>query len=114
VRLGRTDAFRQEGGPAMAAGGFCPECRTPRLGTYRYCASCGFDYVTIGGAVSPGVEPARPGAITPALLAGISWIVSAALMGYLALLQLGYANIAGADLRSLAVFPRDVVDSVDG
>jgi hypothetical protein len=88
----------------MAAGGFCPQCRTPRVGTYRYCASCGFDYGAIGPAGPQRAERTDAGAVTPALLAGIAWILSAVLMGYLALLQLGYANIAGTDLRSLALW----------
>ena len=40
---------------------------------------------------------------TPALLAGAAWIASAAFMGYLALLQLGYANVS-PELGSLALW----------
>ncbi|MFZ5855109.1 MAG: hypothetical protein ACOYXS_11570 [Chloroflexota bacterium] len=64
--------------------------------------------------VQPAEPPAQPtlavpsalgqqAANTPALLAGAAWIASAAFMGYLALLQLGYANVS-PELGSLALW----------
>jgi hypothetical protein len=49
------------------------------------------------------LAPARQATNTPALLAGLAWIASAALTGYFALLQLGYANLV-PELGSLAVW----------
>ncbi len=41
--------------------GFCPQCGTPRQGTLRYCANCGFDF---WAAVQPGA-PSSPGQQQP-------------------------------------------------
>ena len=30
---------------------FCPKCGTPRVGAFRYCRSCQFDFEEIGGEV---------------------------------------------------------------
>lgn len=67
---------------------------------------------TTGG--QPAEPPAQPTLAAPtalgrqaantlALLAGTAWIASAAFMGYLALLQLGYANLM-PELGSLALW----------
>ena len=70
---------------------FCPSCGTPRSGTLRFCAGCGAD---LDEGPTPAATPAladRAGS-NVARYAGIAWILSAALIGYLALIQLGYVG----------------------
>ena len=44
----------------------CPTCGTPRMGSFRFCRSCGFDY-----DASVSVPPAAmPGVLAPAPVAG--------------------------------------------
>ena len=48
------------------AGAFCPRCGAQRTGSYRFCASCAFDFEDPQLAVAPGpaaqapAEPATP------------------------------------------------------
>src|SRR3972149_5054674 len=47
----------------MAGSDFCPQCGTARLGAFRYCPSCGFDFdtATAGqGAPAPPQPPRQP------------------------------------------------------
>ena len=46
---------------------FCPRCGTPRVGAFRFCRSCQFDFDDIAhGAGVPGTAPASPTLQTPA------------------------------------------------
>ena len=38
----------------------CPTCGTPRIGSFRYCRSCGLDYDTLTGSESTSGSPASP------------------------------------------------------
>ena len=40
----------------------CPSCGTPRMGSFRFCRSCGFDYEPMASNASPSADP------TPAVL----------------------------------------------
>lgn len=82
---------------------FCPQCGAKRLGNYRFCTTCKFDYDAMAGGQAPATHAApapapSPTAASPSgsspvvLLAGVSWIACAALTGYLAILQLSYAG----------------------
>lgn len=75
--------------------------RAKRLGNYRFCTSCKFDYDAMAGGqvplTTPPIAPAPPttpasSASPAALLAGVSWIACAALTGYLGFLQLSFAG----------------------
>jgi hypothetical protein len=54
--------------------GFCPNCREPRVGMFRYCRKCGFDYddnavvppTAPAGAQAP-VPPAAPTLLDPTI-----------------------------------------------
>jgi hypothetical protein len=48
--------------PAPAGAEICPNCGTPRTGTWRFCEDCGFDHTT--GKV-PTLDAAPPPATTP-------------------------------------------------
>jgi hypothetical protein len=96
---------------------FCPKCGTPRTGTFRFCRTCGLDFDALPAA--PTVVPQPPAApmtgtahiaapisvtspaATPTsgtdpatyrLLAMLAWLLSALFIGWLALVQLGYAG----------------------
>jgi hypothetical protein len=100
---------------------FCPRCGTPRLGAFRFCRSCQFDYDGLPAsqpvpsviapnpftpppapapaslpqpATGPSTVVAGPGDPSRTLrqIAGIAWLVCAALIAYLGLLQLGYVG----------------------
>jgi hypothetical protein len=104
------------------ADAFCPRCGTPRTGSFRFCRSCGLDLdaLAVAGAATPaaptglaaapqrapppGPLPAAsavPAAVPAAagtdpatyrLLTTIAWLASAMFIGWLGLVQLGYAN----------------------
>ncbi len=90
------------------AGEFCPRCGTARVGQFRYCRACQFDFDALPpSSVAPiaqsfseryrsaPVPPQAPattqaaGSNTVAQAAGIAWLLTAAATGYLALLQFG-------------------------
>ena len=96
------------------ASSFCPSCGTPRTGNFRFCRKCGLDFDALAPEprVAGPVVTAAPSAIAPpptalasqkdargqpasnqlAIAGGVAWIISAALIAYLALLQLGLAG----------------------
>lgn len=43
---------------------FCPQCATPRTGSFRYCRSCKFDYDTSAAPTTPA-WPSPPPPLTP-------------------------------------------------
>lgn len=76
---------------------FCPNCGSPRLPGARFCGSCGqaFDAAAVSPATTtgspqrapaPNPEPASASG-PPAVLAGVAWLITAALSGYLAYQQ---------------------------
>lgn len=94
---------------------FCPQCRSTRVGALRFCRGCGFDFDTApvptttlpdqSGAYqrhpladpAPLVVPATPAtSVTPTsnlpVMAGIAWLITAALTGYLAYQQWTYSQ----------------------
>ena len=102
----------------MFQGSFCPNCGHKRLGNFRFCTGCKFDF-DMGTmaptpaayvAPSPAVTPAPPAPTvvpsnTLALLAGLAWLGTAAVTAYLAFLQLDYGNTlraAGLDDQGLS------------
>ena len=100
------------------ASAFCPQCGHERLGALGFCANCGFDFARIQtappSARNDPVEPARePVAAASSstnqlpLIAGVAWLIGAAAIAYLALLQLQYSSLGFADSTdagSLALF----------
>ena len=89
------------------ADAFCPRCGTPRTGSFRFCRNCGLDLDTLSaaGAAPPAPTPnsvsAAPVAMAAAagtdpatyrLLTMIAWLASALFLGWLGLVQLGYAG----------------------
>lgn len=113
---------------------FCPRCGASRLGNFRFCRSCGLDFDSLGAQLSTAgtglnttgadttVQPARVPPWTAAESAagplaarshnpivvggGIAWIVAAVAIGYLALLQLGYAGttLDNGSFEALAIW----------
>jgi len=109
---------------------FCPHCGAKRPEWARFCASCGQAYDNAPAAaqepssvlpplappaasgwaqtpITPPPVPAAPGQATQVTtLAGLAWIVCAALTGYLAFIQLGYAGTVLDDgsLQSAALW----------
>lgn len=105
----------------MTALQYCPRCGTERLSGARHCAGCGLDYWAVAQTGSVETESSRPflpadppptapppttsstaqtegvGPSTIALVAGLTWIGSAAAIGYLAFLQLQYSSLGYAD-----------------
>jgi hypothetical protein len=94
---------------------FCPHCGAKRPEWAKFCGTCGQSYDAPPAAVTtgqgstksppptppPAPIPAPPGsapsdverpAVPTSVLAGVAWILGAALTGYLGLLQLGYAG----------------------
>jgi hypothetical protein len=95
----------------------CPRCGQPLLGGYRFCRACGLD---VGGSPMAAMPPAQVPAYSPitaplvgtpqptnvlAVIGGVAWIISAALTGYLALLQFGFVGtiLDGGSLQTLAI-----------
>lgn len=74
----------------MSSQPFCPNCGSPRLPGARFCSACGHA-LDADGAPPPSSGPTPPTATNAAgntaLLAGLSWLVAAALTGYLAYQQ---------------------------
>jgi hypothetical protein len=89
---------------------FCPSCGIRRLGGFRFCRSCGFDFdvsapqapgappfATKGPSAGPTAAPPLPAAPSPtpaagqrndlATFAGIAWLAAAAATAFLAFLQ---------------------------
>ena len=112
---------------------FCPHCGTKGREWARFCASCGQAYDSALAAphqpasvmppplappaatgwaqtpnpTTPPPAPTAPGQSTQVTtLAGIAWIICAALTGYLAFIQLGYAGtiVDDGSLPSLALW----------
>lgn len=76
----------------------CPQCGTARIGSFRFCRSCQFDFdalPAITRAPSSGAPAAAPAALpvavpapnTAAALAAVAWLATAAATGFLALHQ---------------------------
>jgi hypothetical protein len=92
--------------------GFCPRCGTARTVGARFCGSCGQDLeaATIAPSPTPSRAPSTLPGSAPATnvepIAGVAWIVSAALIGYLGLLQLGYVGtiLDTGGLQGLAIW----------
>lgn len=101
-------------------GTFCPNCGHKRLGNFRYCTACKFDFDT--ATALEAREPSQSFKSDPqpptqtrqdqtlATLAGIAWLIAAALIGYLGLQQLQVASVAGTyglsanDYRQAAIW----------
>jgi hypothetical protein len=92
---------------------FCPKCGTGRTGSFRFCRSCGLDFDTLSNVAASAPPPAQPGwsAIPAAttlaapsgapamadvgtyrLLTMLAWLGSALCLGWLALIQIGFAG----------------------
>lgn len=101
--------------------GYCPNCGLDRGGQFRFCTRCGFDFGTMTLPVTAAAGPATGASAhageTPAstagqreplpILVGVCWLVGAAAIGYLALLQLEYSALGladSADARNLAIW----------
>jgi hypothetical protein len=85
---------------------YCPSCGTRRPAGARFCGNCGRD---LEAASTSGIStPASPtsSAMSAHQLAGLAWIVSAALIGFLGLLQLGYVGsiIDNGSLQQSAIW----------
>lgn len=91
---------------------FCPRCGTARAIGARFCGSCGqdLDAATLGPATTLSPAPATLPTSAPTTnvepIAGVAWIVSAAMIGYLGLLQLGYVGtiLDTGDLQANAIW----------
>lgn len=109
----------------MTTIGYCPQCGTRRVGTMRFCTQCRFDFQSIRSSPagtltsltrsSPPSQPPAAAAPMPqtaavpveaehtepnqtvAVLAGIAWLIGAAAIGFLALLQLQYSSFGFPD-----------------
>jgi len=77
---------------------YCPSCGAERPSGARFCASCGRSFGPTTSDVTPptpAVAPAEPETDRTALtIAGVSWLIAAALTGYLALEQFQLVNVA--------------------
>jgi hypothetical protein len=106
-----------------AASGFCSRCGAARPTADRFCSKCGLDFwQAAAGQVQPaptdgGIAPAASPPIASApsqqannilrLIAGLAWLLAAALTGYLAFLQLQFSAATegrlGNEAMSLAI-----------
>jgi hypothetical protein len=75
---------------------FCPNCGTPRVEGARFCASCGLAFDQMAPAAAPILASGGAGSITTATFAGLAWLTTAALMGYLAFEQWSYSSFVPA------------------
>jgi hypothetical protein len=91
---------------------FCPRCGTARASGARFCGSCGLDLDAATVAPAATLLPASATLPTSAPatnvepIAGVAWIVSAAMIGYLGLFQLGYVGtiLDTGDLQAIAIW----------
>lgn len=92
---------------------FCPRCGHKRLGNFRFCTQCNFDFdepLATAAAQTPP-PPDVPSARGPlATYAGVAWLATAAMMAFLAFQQLEAAQslrllgiAGGEDLTLTAV-----------
>src|SRR4051794_26393490 len=93
---------------------FCPRCSEPRTGAFRYCRRCQFDFDAqpLVDAASRSDPIAGPGPASSApdhtrtsvLVAGLAWLIAAALTGYIGLTQLAYVRTIfdSGDLQATA------------
>jgi hypothetical protein len=106
-----------------AASQFCSRCGAARHGGDRFCSKCGLDFwQAAAGREQPEAVPQGPPTGTAAaalahadarsnttlpLIAGLAWLVAAALTGYLAFLQLQFSGDSNTRLaeeaRNLAI-----------
>lgn len=98
----------------MNAQGYCPSCGAVRPPGAAFCASCGRRFETDSPTISPQAvagspatlsTPAAASSASPALMAGVAWIVAAALTGYLAYQQWSIGSFLGSsDLQTTAAW----------
>lgn len=83
---------------------FCPRCGHRRLGNFRYCTQCNFDFDDPSPATQSSPAASSPVAAPPAssqqnqlaTWAGLSWLASAALLAFLAFQQFEAASLASS------------------
>jgi len=88
---------------------FCPQCGNPRVGALRFCRQCQFDFDTVPPAAGPVRSPLVPQPVPAAtnvpMLAGLAWLLGAALTGYLAYQQWSLGSTFGsADYQATAAW----------
>ena len=99
---------------------FCPQCGTARVGAFRYCRECRFDFDASAAGVPAPPPPAIPAPLVPiarpsadnlnAPLAGVAWLAAAAILAYLAYSQwsvgsaLASAGLPDGNLRGVAAW----------
>lgn len=98
--------------PAPAQTRFCIGCGMARPEGAAFCPSCGRSFGGVSaatGATAPAVPPTldstAPSRSSTAQMAGIAWLITAALTGYLAFEQWSIASVLGrpaGDLSGIA------------
>ena len=100
---------------------FCPQCGSSRVGAFRYCQSCRYDFEPQSAAYGstpsePTTDRPRPAVIVraeanmTATLAGVAWLVAAGILAYLAYVQwtlgaaLTTAGFSDQGLRGVAAW----------
>ncbi len=115
---------------------FCPSCGTRRLGSFRFCRSCGFDFdmsashapggpplATAAGATGPTSAPPPPARAAPAtvagprndlaIFAGVAWLAAAAATAFLAFLQWDVSRtLAGAGFADQGISAYAIANAV--
>jgi hypothetical protein len=77
---------------------FCPKCGTPRVGAFRYCQGCRYDFDEAPVSAPPSAVPAAAPILSapaapasadnlPATLAGVAWLGCAGILAFLAYAQ---------------------------
>jgi hypothetical protein len=77
----------------MPDAAFCSQCGKQRMVGARFCPSCGAAYNGSAAPTPPVAAPTVAPTNTVAAIAGVAWLVAAALAGYLAYQQWTYARL---------------------
>ncbi len=103
----------------MTSTGFCPKCGNQRVGQFRYCRSCGFDFdqstaeAPTSGASDPGLRVVPPPAVQPAARGmGTGRIVAWGIIGVL-IVAIGLLIVQPGMLNSVAILGPDGGTPID-